>query len=496
MKQAVLITAYHNLDNLNRIVNYFDKSFNIYIHIDLKSNLDYFNNNSNVFVYSKFNVNWGGRRHVDAILFLCEQALKEHENRRFHLVSGDDYPILPIEQFKSFFTENEGVNFIEYFSLPNDRWSDNGGLGRLEYYHPLDRLNIKNPSEYDIYSRFMSIQKKTGKKRALPIMSLFGGSTWWSLNRDCIEYIVENKSLNNLYESLEDTFVPEEIFIPTLILNSPLVSTISNNNLRYISWRFKNNNIPAVLDEYDLFDISQKKCFFIRKVDSQISQKLIGQIYRNNLFYRNIDKNTLLDDEKLLFSLYSHLNQEYNHIYSDDLYYGKLGVLLSLFVYEKLYSSKRGISIQTAKRFIKILEVYNSYSLDILFELGAILVSLRNNGLCHLNIDALSQQLNELAGTIIVKRELQEVFFPVLMYAKVQNLKCIQTYDFNPLYEKIGEFQNKRTVEIRQLTSIHCPYGILGYAGIMLILMSRAHKDINIKDLFICAEINAYKRYN
>ena len=89
-----------------RTIQYYDDSFNIYIHIDKKSVIDpsTFSDlkalKSVKWIGSKYKVNYGGRNHLMAYLYLCELALKDHENTLFHLITGQDFPCKPM----SFFT--------------------------------------------------------------------------------------------------------------------------------------------------------------------------------------------------------------------------------------------------------------------------------------------------------------------------------------------------------------------------------------------------------
>lgn len=482
MKQAILITAYHNIENLNRLINLFNEDFNFYIHIDLKSHITLSTTNHNIHVYSKFNINWGGIRHVDAILFLCKQALIEEENKIFHLISGDDYPILSQELFNRFFRDHKNISFLDYFKLPSENWSGNGGMDRIKYYHPLDRLNIKKAYDYNVYMRYLSLQKHKGIARNILNIDLYGGSTWWSLNRECVDYIIKNKNKYNLYNRLNDTFVPEEIYIPTLLLNSPLASTIINNNLRYISWHFKHNNIPAILDEEDLFDISQTTSFFIRKIDPEISKYLISNINKNNLFYKG-----LVNNNNLLISLYQYLNQEYNNLTCNNLSNGKLGVLVSLFIFERLYTIKQKPRIQTYKRFIKILDECESYPLDLLFELGTALATIKNNNLCNINTENLFNQLDQIASNQIAKYN--NIHFSLISYIHIRKLTCTYKYDISPYLDKIKDFKKRRMFDSKQISLKHYPYGILGFAGIMLILIEATHKELELDFLFFCHEL-------
>lgn len=157
MKQAILITAYRDFRHLTDLVCGFDDRFDLFIHIDRKSRVD-----EEVMrrlqacrqvkeVRQVFTVNWGGRHHVDAILWLCRRALEASPSARyFHLISGADQLLKPLDDFVGFFEAHPGRNFMEYFRLPHANWSG-GGLGRLEFVHPLDRLNLREAWPYAVY---------------------------------------------------------------------------------------------------------------------------------------------------------------------------------------------------------------------------------------------------------------------------------------------------------------------------------------------------------
>lgn len=76
MKQAILITAYKDFDHLEEIIKIFDESFELYVHIDKKSNvsaiqLSRFQSYLQVKLISqKYKVNWGGINHLKSILYL------------------------------------------------------------------------------------------------------------------------------------------------------------------------------------------------------------------------------------------------------------------------------------------------------------------------------------------------------------------------------------------------------------------------------------------
>lgn len=275
--QAILITAYTEWDLLLRLVRKFDDAFNIYIHIDAKTSIPALvklelGTISNIrFVGQVYKVNWGGIRHVDAIIYLCNQALNDAANTYFHLISGADYPLYPTRFLHELNTQ---YNYLETFPLPSPNW-EGGGYNRVRYYHLLDNLDIKKGGEYKKYLESIEKQRRSGIQRVIPNYPLYGGSTWWSLSRNCLEYIIQNSC--NLYSSLVDTFVPEEILFPTISQYYPAPETLVNRNLRYIDWNERNGNIPAVLDMSDLTFMMQGPFLFARKF-SHLSENTLDKI--------------------------------------------------------------------------------------------------------------------------------------------------------------------------------------------------------------------------
>lgn len=286
MKQAILITAYKNYHHLEEIIHFFDNDFELYIHIDKKSNipdaelLKLRNYDVVKLVEQKYKVNWGGFNHLKSILFLSEQALKNKENKYFHLISGHDFPIKKIEFFKEFFKKND-TEYITYFSIPRIGAANNGYLDRVEYYNFYDLLDAKKPNDNYKVKRIIRIQKKLGFKRKISskMPKLYGGSTWWSLSRDCLNYVITFSNKNKfVLNRFKYTLCSEEFYFQTIIVNSPFVDKVANESLRHIDWVARNGNNPAVLDETDYDKLVQSHALFARKFDYPLSTGLFNKI--------------------------------------------------------------------------------------------------------------------------------------------------------------------------------------------------------------------------
>ena len=287
MKQAILITAYKNIDHLFDIANYFDANFEIYIHIDKKQKISEdkilrLKNLSTVkLVSKKYKVNWGGFNHLKCILYLSKQAFKNNKIERFHLISGHDYPVKTNAYFNHFFNINRNKNYLDIVKLPYDKWRE-GGMYRLKYYHLYDVLDGKKYRA--LIFKIVNFQKKFNITRSISkdTPKLYGGETWWSLSRETLDYVINyTKHNSSFFKRMKFGFCSEEIYIHTVVMNSPFAKHVINDNLRYIDWEKRNGNFPANLDVSDFEKIKNSQNVFARKFEFPVSQKLKELLMQN-----------------------------------------------------------------------------------------------------------------------------------------------------------------------------------------------------------------------
>jgi len=289
MKQAILITAYKNYHHLEEIIQCFDANFELYIHLDKKSKIS---NEELVrlrkyeivkVLEQKYTVHWGGFHHLKSILYLSRQALKNPENQYFHLITGHDFPIKSKAYFVDFFDKNRNAEFITFFDFPDasSGWPGNNGMDRIEYYNFHDLWDFKIHRQYEKITLAIRIQKRLGFKRTISakMPKLYGGSTYWSLSRECLEYVMEfTQKSKFVLNRFKHTFCAEEFYFQTVIMNSHFASKVINDNLRYIDWVARNGNNPAVLDETDIEKLKESQAVFARKFDYPQSIGLLKTI--------------------------------------------------------------------------------------------------------------------------------------------------------------------------------------------------------------------------
>lgn len=277
MKQAILITAYKDLPFLQRIVSCFNEDFDFFIHIDRKCReaIPVFSCN-HVRVFRKYSIEWGSERHLWAMFDLLEQAHNEGKYSYYHIITGSDYPIKPLSEFKSFFSEDNGKCYIEYHALPRESWGKEGGFERVRYYWIGNQwFDLRRSGKATRW--LLKLQRKLGFSRDLSTFGQwYGGGGYCSLSEKGVDCIC-SFGKKRLHKLSQYTHCAEEIFFQTILLNSLDQCQVCEDSLHLSLWE-KDAASPKVMDERDYETIAKSNCFFARKFDVRYSSLLLRRI--------------------------------------------------------------------------------------------------------------------------------------------------------------------------------------------------------------------------
>lgn len=270
--QAILITAYKDKIQLQRLIDFFSKDNIVLIHIDQKSKIKIndLKKNSNVKVIKKYDVKWGGINHLLAIVDLLKLSLTFKSINYIHIISGQDIPVRPLEDFKNF--ENCESIYLQCESILTkpDTFKNRYRKGCL--FSNKDNRKIEWRIANKLYNAFHLPHKRISQ---FPEEKIYIGLVWGSFPTSVAEYIVDYVNNTGLMKEWKHIIIPEEFFFQTILSNSKFKNNIINQNLRYYDWHFRNGSDPAYLDKSDISKIDKGNYFFARKIDTNISKELI-----------------------------------------------------------------------------------------------------------------------------------------------------------------------------------------------------------------------------
>jgi|SRR5699024_5441284 len=197
---------------------------------------------------------------------LFKTALNSGEYSYFHLLSGVDLPLKNQNYIHSFFSKNQGKEFIGYVN-----WDVSDEIDRkVRRYHVFTKsFRIKNKLR-SYYLRiiryvFYSLQKVFGIKRNRYIV-FKKGANWVSVTRSFVGFLIENEDL--IEKIYQNTFCADEIFKQTLCWGSAFKNNIydfkniTRGSLRLVNW--KNNTIHN-WENSDIEFLLKSEAIFARK---------------------------------------------------------------------------------------------------------------------------------------------------------------------------------------------------------------------------------------
>lgn len=284
MRIAHLITVHKNPAQVERLITaLMHEDFDFYIHLDKKVDAQEFAHLARLprvqFTRARIAVRWASYRFTEALLECTREILASGEPYDFiNLLSGQDYPLKPVETIYNFFARHVGCSFLSFEREGSLWWRH--AISRVEQYH-------STYYEFKGQYRLQRLVNMVLPKRRFPLpYKLYGGpdGSWWTMGTDCARYLVEFMDAHpELRQFARFTWGSDEFLPATILMNSPLKDRIVNDNYRYIDWSEGGAN-PRVLTVADAPRLARTHKLFARKFDTVVDAEILDLVDRNLLY--------------------------------------------------------------------------------------------------------------------------------------------------------------------------------------------------------------------
>lgn len=265
---AILIYAHKEEKQVQRLINTLrHKEVDIYVHCDIKFKVDNFKYCK--MIKNRYDCGWGKPDIINSIISSLKEISEIKKYDYYILMSGQDYLIISIDEIVKFLKKNKGKEFIEYQKIGNsyNEWDISN---RYTYYH-FDNQLLNKISRH-LYN----------KRKFMNNLIPYGGSLWWMLTGDAINYVINYYEENKLSKSIRYTSCFDEILFQSILCNSKFMDKIVNNNYRYIDWsehkEKKNKGNPNTLRIVDYNKIITSSKFIARKFDLNIDEVILNKL--------------------------------------------------------------------------------------------------------------------------------------------------------------------------------------------------------------------------
>lgn len=233
---------------------------------------------------------WGSVELVDAALEGLARGAGDGCDH-FALISGQDFPLRPVEEILAFFERAGSRSYLEHFPLPTSRWRFEGRertdfytytvLGRRETCIPRGEDTSFFNRKGRLLNEVLRIRSALKPARHFPsYIHPFGGSQWWNLSRAAAERVLDFIDEHPDYRHYHThTLAPDEVFFQSILLGTDFAAEheIVNDTLRFMCWPEKESH-PRVLTINDLPALRESEALFGRKFDAAVDEAVLARL--------------------------------------------------------------------------------------------------------------------------------------------------------------------------------------------------------------------------
>ncbi len=186
------------------------------------------------------------------------------------ILSGQDYPARPTPEIEKFFEQQPGQELRRALRAAGGRQ-----VARRARWARPDSGTGTSSGSTTRHGRFAS---RSCAGDSLDGLQPYGGGAWCALSHDAVRYIAsfaeERPEVVRFFRHVK---IPDEIFVQTVLLNSPLRDTVVGDDVHYIDWSHGGAH-PKVLGTEDYDKIVESGKLFARKFDPRYDMKILDML--------------------------------------------------------------------------------------------------------------------------------------------------------------------------------------------------------------------------
>ena len=189
------------------------------------------------------------------------------------VLSGQDYPLKPPTAITERLAAAEGKSFVHHYRLPTAAWSrEDDGMRRIRHYWFERPRVLGRPLRLPLW-----------KRRFPDGFVPYGGSAWVALSGEAAQYVLRFVEQNpGVVRFFRNTLIPDELFIQTVLLNSPLRDSIVNDEVHHVDWS-ANRTSPKTFTASDFPALAASDKLLARKFDVKVDAEILDLIDRELL---------------------------------------------------------------------------------------------------------------------------------------------------------------------------------------------------------------------
>lgn len=296
LRLAYLIFVHKNPAQLGRLLHrLYWPGCTFYVHVDAKADIIAFRVAANqipsasvVWLTKRKAVSWGNFSLSAAYLAGFQTILQQRPEPDFIItISGQDYPIVTNEVLHNWLAEHIDQSILDHSLVTDDMPHIRERVAQYYLSIKPQRTIVYPYAEPDklrkrLFNKVLRLSGLFSLPRRLPgEHDLYFGTNWFQLKPGAARYLVDFVRSNPSYiQFARTTFVPEEYFFQTILLNSPdsVRRTIYNHRMTFMQWDRPPGSYVIPLSTHEIPAMLNSDKFFARKFDERHDREVLDRL--------------------------------------------------------------------------------------------------------------------------------------------------------------------------------------------------------------------------
>lgn len=244
-------------DPANHYLIHVDKNSGPELEADIRRFLRGFPNSA---ILASHHARWGGYSLVDAELRGMAQLLEMGADWEFFVnLSGQDYPLKSQDEIATFLKRNRGKEFIKVLDQRKARPETMKRVSR--YVVEFEKRIVRTPFPRSFMAG----------------VSPYIGNQWMIVSRRFCEFVCHDQEAERYKAFYRNTFIADEGFFQTVMMNTAEHGEIVSDDLRMIDW-VPDGDIklrPRTYISSDAPELLASACLFARKFDASVDEAIL-----------------------------------------------------------------------------------------------------------------------------------------------------------------------------------------------------------------------------
>ena len=230
---------------------------------------------SELYFVESMDVNWGEFDIVECELDMLRFARSKQRYSYYHLISGQDFPLKPIQEINEFYNKSD-CSYVLFGDAEN---------AIRKRYGKLTVWVSKKQNKYlwMVYNLYNWLIRRHLITLRLKRLDYGFGSQWFDITDELAEAVTSEEAVKWFNKNCHDSCIPDELFLQSFINYFGFKDKVHRHNMRYIDFERNNGINPYIFRKNDYEQLISSGMNFARKFDETVDDEILDMLEKHNI---------------------------------------------------------------------------------------------------------------------------------------------------------------------------------------------------------------------